>query len=168
MGRRGAPQVSRSLQRLFDVVGNHPGVHQAQPRYANYLISSTGLCVTSTSSCFMFILCVDFTEVDIVCNIQATSPCLHPRHLKEALDMIKKQNFDSVFSVVRRHHFRWQEVKKGCESTDARQMNKTPSNQIRNLTRRHFRICFGFTPFLSFHQCKSSPVMVVCTSVGLL
>lgn len=67
----------------------------------------------------MFILCVDFTEVDIVCNIQATSPCLHPRHLKEALDMIKKQSFDSVFSVVRRHQFRWQEVKKGCESTDA-------------------------------------------------
>ncbi|XP_070785790.1 N-acylneuraminate cytidylyltransferase A [Enoplosus armatus] len=51
-------------------------------------------------------------EVDLICNIQATSPCLHPFHVKEALDMIMVQGFDSVFSVVRRHQFRWQEVKK--------------------------------------------------------
>ncbi|XP_076581494.1 N-acylneuraminate cytidylyltransferase A [Chaetodon auriga] len=51
-------------------------------------------------------------EVDVICNIQATSPCLHPFHLKEALEMITLQNFDSVFSVVRRHQFRWQEVEK--------------------------------------------------------
>ncbi|XP_070849845.1 N-acylneuraminate cytidylyltransferase A [Chaetodon trifascialis] len=51
-------------------------------------------------------------EVDVICNIQATSPCLHPFHVKEALEMITLQNFDSVFSVVRRHQFRWQEVKK--------------------------------------------------------
>ncbi|XP_062861036.1 N-acylneuraminate cytidylyltransferase A [Trichomycterus rosablanca] len=49
-------------------------------------------------------------EVDVICNIQATSPCLHPHHLKESVEMITKQNYDSVFSVVRRHHFRWQEV----------------------------------------------------------
>jgi len=53
------------------------------------------------------------TEVDIICNIQATSPCLHPYHLKEALELMTHQGFESVFSVVRRHHFRWQEVKKG-------------------------------------------------------
>ncbi|KAK9524980.1 hypothetical protein VZT92_017336 [Zoarces viviparus] len=52
-------------------------------------------------------------EIDVVCNIQATSPCLHPFHLTEALKMITQQGFDSVFSVVRRHQFRWQEVKKG-------------------------------------------------------
>ncbi|XP_051799770.1 N-acylneuraminate cytidylyltransferase [Acanthochromis polyacanthus] len=52
-------------------------------------------------------------EVDVVCNIQATSPCLHPFHLKGALEMMMLQGFDSVFSVVRRHQFRWQEVKKG-------------------------------------------------------
>ncbi|XP_010867452.4 N-acylneuraminate cytidylyltransferase A isoform X2 [Esox lucius] len=52
-------------------------------------------------------------EVDVVCNIQATSPCLHPSHLKEALELITKQGFESVFSVVRRHHFRWQEVNIG-------------------------------------------------------
>uniref|UniRef100_UPI0037E710EA N-acylneuraminate cytidylyltransferase A n=1 Tax=Semicossyphus pulcher TaxID=241346 RepID=UPI0037E710EA len=52
-------------------------------------------------------------EVDVICNIQATSPCLHPFHLKGALELITLQGFDSVFSVVRKHHFRWQEVKKG-------------------------------------------------------
>ncbi|XP_057709804.1 N-acylneuraminate cytidylyltransferase A [Corythoichthys intestinalis] len=52
-------------------------------------------------------------EVDILCHIQATSPCLHPFHIKEALELITLHGFDSVFSVVRRHHFRWQEVKKG-------------------------------------------------------
>uniref|UniRef100_A0AAY5EDJ2 N-acylneuraminate cytidylyltransferase n=1 Tax=Electrophorus electricus TaxID=8005 RepID=A0AAY5EDJ2_ELEEL len=49
-------------------------------------------------------------EVDIICNIQATSPCLHPHHLIQAVEMVTKQGYDSVFSVVRRHHFRWQEV----------------------------------------------------------
>lgn len=56
--------------------------------------------------------------MDVICNIQATAPCLHPYHVKEALEMITQQGFDSVFSVVRRHQFRWQEVKKGCKSTD--------------------------------------------------
>nr|XP_020479947.1 N-acylneuraminate cytidylyltransferase-like [Monopterus albus] len=52
-------------------------------------------------------------HVDVICHIQATSPCLHPKHVKEALQMILQQGYDSVFSVVRRHHFRWKEVKKG-------------------------------------------------------
>ncbi|KAK7149715.1 hypothetical protein R3I94_009123 [Phoxinus phoxinus] len=51
-------------------------------------------------------------DVDIICNIQATSPCLHPSHLKEALELMTNQGCDSVFSVVRRHNFRWKEVKK--------------------------------------------------------
>ncbi|TRY60497.1 hypothetical protein DNTS_001473 [Danionella cerebrum] len=56
-------------------------------------------------------------DVDVICNIQATSPCLHPHHLKEALELMTKQGCDSVFSVVRRHNFRWREVEKegeGC------------------------------------------------------
>lgn len=65
-------------------------------------------------------------EVDVVCNIQATSPCLHPFHIKEALEMITQQGFDSVFSVVRRHQFRWQEVKKGCKSTDTGLLEMLP------------------------------------------
>ncbi|KAG1928974.1 N-acylneuraminate cytidylyltransferase [Pimephales promelas] len=51
-------------------------------------------------------------EVDIVCHIQATSPCLHPHHIREALQMITGQGYDYVFSVVRRHQFRWEEVDK--------------------------------------------------------
>ncbi|XP_050955097.1 N-acylneuraminate cytidylyltransferase B [Labeo rohita] len=51
-------------------------------------------------------------EVDIVCHIQATSPCLHPHHIKEALQMITEQGYNYVFSVVRRHQFRWEEVDK--------------------------------------------------------
>ncbi|XP_077444165.1 N-acylneuraminate cytidylyltransferase A [Stigmatopora argus] len=54
-------------------------------------------------------------EVDILCHIQATSPCLHPFHIKEALELITLHGFDSVFSVVRRHQFRWREVKKGSD-----------------------------------------------------
>ncbi|KAL6118347.1 cmas [Pungitius sinensis] len=69
-------------------------------------------------------------EVDVVCNIQATSPCLHPFHLTEALEMITEQGFDSVFSVVRRHHFRWQEVNKGSPKL-TRPLNLDPLNRPR-------------------------------------
>eukprot|EP00063_Salmo_salar_P062563 XP_014037398.1 PREDICTED: N-acylneuraminate cytidylyltransferase-like [Salmo salar] len=69
-------------------------------------------------------------EVDVICHIQATSPCLHPFHLKEALEMITKQGFTSVFSVVREHHFRWQEVKKGG-SVATQPLNLDPSNRPR-------------------------------------
>lgn len=61
----------------------------------------------------------------MVCNIQATAPCLHPFHVKEALELITLHGFDSVFSVVRRHQFRWQEVKKECESADVALSKKT-------------------------------------------
>ncbi|KAG1953041.1 N-acylneuraminate cytidylyltransferase A isoform X3 [Pimephales promelas] len=71
-----------------------------------------------------------YPEVDIICNIQATSPCLHPYHLKEALELMTHQGFESVFSVVRRHHFRWQEVKKGeCPITEP--LNLDPSKRPR-------------------------------------
>uniref|UniRef100_A0A8C2DDC2 N-acylneuraminate cytidylyltransferase n=1 Tax=Cyprinus carpio TaxID=7962 RepID=A0A8C2DDC2_CYPCA len=46
------------------------------------------------------------------CHIQATSPCLHPHHIREALQMITEPGCDYVFSVVRRHQFRWEEVDK--------------------------------------------------------
>uniref|UniRef100_A0A8C2G433 N-acylneuraminate cytidylyltransferase n=1 Tax=Cyprinus carpio TaxID=7962 RepID=A0A8C2G433_CYPCA len=38
-------------------------------------------------------------EADIVCHIQATSPCLHPHHIREALQMITEQGCDCVFGV---------------------------------------------------------------------
>ncbi|XP_023201813.1 N-acylneuraminate cytidylyltransferase-like isoform X3 [Xiphophorus maculatus] len=54
-------------------------------------------------------------EVTVVCNIQATSPCLHPSHLKNALKKITEDGYDSIFSVVRRYQLRWKEVKKGSD-----------------------------------------------------
>ncbi|XP_073418398.1 N-acylneuraminate cytidylyltransferase [Dendrobates tinctorius] len=56
-------------------------------------------------------------EVDVVGNIQATSPCLHPTDLIKVVDMICTQGYDSVFSVVRHHLFRWREVKAPGEVT---------------------------------------------------
>ncbi|KAM9335472.1 N-acylneuraminate cytidylyltransferase A [Symphorus nematophorus] len=69
-------------------------------------------------------------EVDVMCNIQATSPCLHPFHVKAALEMITLQGYDSVFSVVRRHQFRWQEVKKGSGEL-TKPFNLDPANRPR-------------------------------------
>ncbi|CAG14400.1 unnamed protein product, partial [Tetraodon nigroviridis] len=69
-------------------------------------------------------------EVDVVCNIQATAPCLNPFHLKEALEMITQHGFDSVFSVVRRHQFRWQETKKGSGEL-TKPFNLDPANRPR-------------------------------------
>ncbi|XP_006633225.3 N-acylneuraminate cytidylyltransferase A [Lepisosteus oculatus] len=69
-------------------------------------------------------------EVDIVGNIQATSPCLHPFHLKKAVEMITEEGYESVFSVVRRHHFRWQEVRKG-EDRCTKPLNLNPAKRPR-------------------------------------
>ncbi|XP_072097181.1 N-acylneuraminate cytidylyltransferase-like isoform X1 [Mobula birostris] len=49
-------------------------------------------------------------EVDVIAHIQCTSPCLHPRHLIEVIEMMKKKGYDSVFSVIRRPLFLWQEI----------------------------------------------------------
>uniref|UniRef100_A0A8D2LCZ6 N-acylneuraminate cytidylyltransferase n=2 Tax=Varanus komodoensis TaxID=61221 RepID=A0A8D2LCZ6_VARKO len=71
-------------------------------------------------------------EVDIVGNIQATSPCLHPTDLIGVAKMIHEEGFDSVFSVVRRHQFRWSEIKKGvCDVTVPQNLNpaKRPRRQ---------------------------------------
>ncbi|XP_055764991.1 N-acylneuraminate cytidylyltransferase-like isoform X2 [Salvelinus fontinalis] len=69
-------------------------------------------------------------EVNVICHIQATSPCLHPFHLKEALELITNQGFTSVFAVARQHHFRWQEVKKGG-SVATKPLNLDPSTRPR-------------------------------------
>ncbi|XP_076027731.1 N-acylneuraminate cytidylyltransferase A [Genypterus blacodes] len=69
-------------------------------------------------------------EVDVLCHIQATSPCLHPFHVKEALDLIMQKGYDSVFAVVRRHQFRWQEVKLGTDQM-TKPLNFVPANRPR-------------------------------------
>ncbi|XP_076863082.1 N-acylneuraminate cytidylyltransferase-like [Brachyhypopomus gauderio] len=69
-------------------------------------------------------------EVDIVCHIQATSPCLHPYHINEALNMITDEGYDYVFSVVRRHQFRWSEVNKE-EGKNTVSLNMNPAKRPR-------------------------------------
>lgn len=73
------------------------------------------LLYCDTIMCFVFCFFNYFfsIEVDIVGHIQATSPCLHPCDLIKVADMIQNQGYDSVFSVVRHHLFRWKEVKAG-------------------------------------------------------
>ncbi|RVE60691.1 hypothetical protein OJAV_G00183720 [Oryzias javanicus] len=67
--------------------------------------------------------------VDVVCNIQATSPGLHPFHLSKALKMITVDGYDSVFSVVRSYQFRWKEVKGSSDQTEP--LNLDPKNRPR-------------------------------------
>ncbi|XP_069764959.1 N-acylneuraminate cytidylyltransferase-like isoform X2 [Narcine bancroftii] len=67
----------------------------------------------STSSVDTILEFLEHNEgIDVVCHIQCTSPCLHPHHLTEVVRMMKEEGYDSVFSVVRRHQFRWKEVPK--------------------------------------------------------
>ncbi|XP_078584126.1 N-acylneuraminate cytidylyltransferase-like isoform X1 [Branchiostoma floridae x Branchiostoma japonicum] len=54
-------------------------------------------------------------EVDIIVDIQATSPCLHPFHLHDGMRLTLKDGYDSVFTVVRRHGFRWTDPKWGIQ-----------------------------------------------------
>lgn len=67
-------------------------------------------------------------EIDVIGNIQCTSPCLKPSHLIEVIQMIKEKEFDSVFSVVRRHQFRWMEV---AEGQVTQPVNLNPSKRPR-------------------------------------
>ena len=56
-------------------------------------------------------LCSNFSpEVDMIGQIQCTAPCLHPWHLTQIGQMMTAEGYDSVFSVSRRHLFRWSEV----------------------------------------------------------
>ncbi|XP_071509478.1 N-acylneuraminate cytidylyltransferase-like [Diadema antillarum] len=71
-------------------------------------------------------------EVTRVGQIQCTSPCLHPFHLQLAGHMMKNLGYDSVFSVTRRHLFRWTEVSKDDEKgTNPENLNpaKRPRRQ---------------------------------------
>ncbi|XP_067915725.1 N-acylneuraminate cytidylyltransferase-like [Heterodontus francisci] len=70
-------------------------------------------------------------EIDVVGHIQCTSPCLQPRHLADVVKMITEDGYESVFSVVRHHHFRWQEVLKVGKLTKPLNLNpaKRPRRQ---------------------------------------
>ncbi|XP_035684732.1 N-acylneuraminate cytidylyltransferase-like [Branchiostoma floridae] len=48
-------------------------------------------------------------EVDIIANIQATSPCVHPFHIQEGMRMLLEDSYDSVFTISKKHGFIWKE-----------------------------------------------------------
>uniref|UniRef100_A0A8D2ZHB6 N-acylneuraminate cytidylyltransferase n=1 Tax=Scophthalmus maximus TaxID=52904 RepID=A0A8D2ZHB6_SCOMX len=64
-----------------------------------------------------------------VCEAQPRY-AMHVVTTAEALEMITLRGLDSVFSVVRRHQFRWQEVKKGSAEL-TKPFNLDPSNRPR-------------------------------------
>ncbi|XP_072922210.1 N-acylneuraminate cytidylyltransferase A-like isoform X1 [Hemitrygon akajei] len=70
-------------------------------------------------------------HIDVIGNIQCTSPCLLPCHLTEVVKMMKEKEYDSVFSVVRRHQFRWLEVQAADKVTQPLNLNpaKRPRRQ---------------------------------------
>lgn len=49
-------------------------------------------------------------EVTMTGLIQCTSPVLTPDNLRQPCSMMRSKNYDSVFSVIRTHAFRWKEV----------------------------------------------------------
>lgn len=52
-------------------------------------------------------------EVTMTALIQCTSPVLTPDNLRRPCKMMRSGEFDSVFSVIRTHGFRWQEIEEG-------------------------------------------------------
>jgi len=47
-------------------------------------------------------------DAEIVVFIQASSPFIDPKHLDEAVSMMKSGTFDAVFSATEDHGFRWE------------------------------------------------------------
>jgi len=50
------------------------------------------------------------SEVTMTALIQCTSPVLNPDHLRLPCSMMRSKKYDSIFSVIRTHFFRWSEV----------------------------------------------------------
>uniref|UniRef100_H2YJB3 N-acylneuraminate cytidylyltransferase n=1 Tax=Ciona savignyi TaxID=51511 RepID=H2YJB3_CIOSA len=67
-------------------------------------------------------------EIDAIGLLQATTPCIQPSQLSEAANKIRFGCFDSVFSVVRHHRLRWQEVGPGGVT---KPLNFDPANRPR-------------------------------------
>ena len=67
-------------------------------------------------------------ECDILVLPQATCPCIKPEHFLEMMDKYENGSYDSLFTVVRLHLFRWQEV---CIGESSKPINLDPYNRPR-------------------------------------
>ena len=59
----------------------------------------------------------------MICLVQCTSPFLNSSYLSKGFDMMKNQNYDSVFSVTKSHKLRW--------SIDKKPLNFDPQKRPR-------------------------------------
>ena len=68
---------------------------------------------TSSLESVMEFLNVQQPQCDIIVRTQATCPCVRPEHFTDLMAKYHAFGYDSMFSVVRLHLFRWQEVSPG-------------------------------------------------------
>jgi len=68
-------------------------------------------------------------EVTMTALIQCTSPVLHPDHLRQSCHLMRSHKYDSIFSVIRTHLFRWEEI--AGEGTTTKPLNLNPSKRPR-------------------------------------
>ena len=67
-------------------------------------------------------------KCDVVLLAQATSPCITPDHYRKLVEKYVECEFDSIFTVTRRHDFRWKEVD---ETSSSEALNFNPKNRPR-------------------------------------
>lgn len=53
------------------------------------------------------ILAADGVETDILVFLQATSPFIDPRDIESAIEIVRSESFDSVFSAIETYGFLW-------------------------------------------------------------
>lgn len=70
---------------------------------------------TTESAMIDFASKIDFENIIL---IQATSPLLQTKHLKEAIKKYETEKYDSLLSVVRQKRFIWEETDKGARSVN--------------------------------------------------
>lgn len=98
-------------------------------------------------------------EVDVVALIQCTSPFVKTEFLERALDLVTKQDYDSVFSVTREKKFRWAEVspeERDRESTTP--LNFNPACRPRRQDWKGDLVENGMFYFAKRHLLESSGV----------
>ncbi|CAK8697175.1 unnamed protein product [Clavelina lepadiformis] len=125
-----AAQDSKAFDRIW-VSTDHKDIASVAKKYgAEIHIRSTEVSQdhsTSMESTLEFMS--QHPEIDAIGLLQATTPCVQPGHLRTAGAMIRDHNYDSAFSVVRKHYFRWKERYSTDETTEP--LNFDPRNRKR-------------------------------------
>ncbi|XP_068242587.1 N-acylneuraminate cytidylyltransferase A isoform X3 [Palaemon carinicauda] len=103
-----------------DNIAEHAEKGQANVhRRASYTATDEATSLTAIQEFLQY-----HPEVSIVCLVQCTSPFVKVKYLREGVKKILS-DYDSVFSVTRRHNLRW------TEGNDTKPQNFDPSNRPR-------------------------------------